>query len=685
MILRLLLLLLLFLLLVPNALCAAESPPPIVPEGEIVEAIEPILASLRPSSVSSISWSPGGRWLASGSGDGTVRIWDAASGRELSRLVGHSDGVRSVSWSPDGRRLASGSDDGTTRIWDGVGKRSKPQIVFAAGNDGRWLSCTWDEKRCLRFDDSNLARYRQPDGTVTTVMAPHSPEPPRWQVLPKDQNSWERIDGSMILNYSALNQGGAAYGVHLEITQQEEDAGTAIAAVAAGPMVRIGPGELADLKADLIASTGFENPREGSASLLVELVHAHGRQPLGTVKMPVKVPRLTVDTAELVGDDKQTLAMVIRNDGVRTSASLLTSAILRGGPPEKRWSVPFTQQVEQEGLKKDDKVTVSFGLPELPAGESIDKTTEVELTLLSLGSPLHLWRLNAPVTTSGMISPLEATVAAILFTIPMLFYIVGVLRHPLVGGTTRHPASLLEVPPEALRGLSRRLQLAFRRPAILEGAGVPEQRFDRATGFTALPPVTQIGLLVERLELKLTGKPEILAQGILLFRAETPDRLPLRLPRVRLVVPPASLPREEILAALRADEVGRGDIAVIICTDPDQRSLLREPPIAPDELVVVPSGPELTTILLADQALDAFARTVAAQVSVTAVSLYQVGGGVGRQAAFFGRDRELAHILARNPASYFLVGGRQIGKSSCSRKSNGGRPGFPGWNASTAC
>ena len=46
------------------------------------------------------------------------------------------------------------------------------------------------------------------------------------------------------------------------------------------------------------------------------------------------------------------------------------------------------------------------------------------------------------------------TVAAILFTIPMLFYIVGVLRHPLVGGTTRHPASLLEVPPEALRGLS---------------------------------------------------------------------------------------------------------------------------------------------------------------------------------------------------------------------------------------
>ena len=146
------LLLLLFLLL-PKALYAAESPPPIVPEGEIVEAIEPILEALQSSSVSSISWSPDGRRLASGSGDNTVRIWDAESGRELNHLEGHGDAVWSVSWSPDGGRLASGSDDGTVRVWDGVGKRSKPQIVFAAGNDGRWLSCAWDEKRCWRFDD----------------------------------------------------------------------------------------------------------------------------------------------------------------------------------------------------------------------------------------------------------------------------------------------------------------------------------------------------------------------------------------------------------------------------------------------------------------------------------------------------------------------------------------------------
>ena len=39
----------------------------------------------------------------------TVRLWDAATGAELRRLEGHTDWVWSVSFSPDGRTLASGS------------------------------------------------------------------------------------------------------------------------------------------------------------------------------------------------------------------------------------------------------------------------------------------------------------------------------------------------------------------------------------------------------------------------------------------------------------------------------------------------------------------------------------------------------------------------------------------------
>jgi hypothetical protein len=74
--------------------------------------------------VQSVAWSPDGRCVATGSSDGTVKIWDAKSGRALNSLEGHGDWVRSVAWSPDGQRLASGSDDQTVKIWDAKSGRA---------------------------------------------------------------------------------------------------------------------------------------------------------------------------------------------------------------------------------------------------------------------------------------------------------------------------------------------------------------------------------------------------------------------------------------------------------------------------------------------------------------------------------------------------------------------------------
>ena len=70
------------------------------------------------SYVESVCWSPDGKYLASGSNDKTVIIWDAKNGEKLKTLYGHSDGVNSVCWSPDGKYLASGSDDNTIIIRD---------------------------------------------------------------------------------------------------------------------------------------------------------------------------------------------------------------------------------------------------------------------------------------------------------------------------------------------------------------------------------------------------------------------------------------------------------------------------------------------------------------------------------------------------------------------------------------
>ena len=181
-----------------------------VATGQNVAILEGHISSII-NDVSSIAYSPDGKTLASGSWDNTIKLWDIATESNVATLQGHTGWITSVAYSPDGKILVSGSEDNAIKLWDVETERirilatlkdhTSSVTSIAYSPDGKTLASGSEDGEILVWDVAKRKNIATPEGHKEAVLSiAYSPDGKTLASSSRDRTIklWDVATGSNI-------------------------------------------------------------------------------------------------------------------------------------------------------------------------------------------------------------------------------------------------------------------------------------------------------------------------------------------------------------------------------------------------------------------------------------------------------------------------------------------------------
>jgi hypothetical protein len=680
-----------------------------------------LMALDKKSRVTSMTFSPDGRFLAYGSDDNKVRLWNAITGELLKTFEGHTQTVTSVTFSSDGKKLASGSEDKTVRLWDvdsqffldilkghpnpvnSVAFHPDGNILASSSNGGEVRLWNIHFAKLIRKPFKWTSRYIQalafsPDGKMLAVGSSDF-KIRLWDVrslkMYKSHLQCTKYQHVMSLDFSSnsrLLAFGFAQGMVCiwdtqtkkllkRLYESKTDTSSSVTFRADGEVLAYNHYNTiylwkvsADESTKLLTMSGDNyiesmkfNPNSNSKNVLayasndgtVRLWDTENNTLLGTFANNAK-NRWVSCTEQQCLCSGQPCSPVIEPKQAKADDQInndSSESMPLAAIAPENNNAPNNEQPESMLLAETENV-ISPVVDRMIETKTEDKQLTVSFTQ-NLITDVAETSDNFP---TEPISPNNIFYITIYLLVALLFLmlisVIIVLFYRRV--ISRQNADLLNIPLSQLSQKRQLLKNTRCLDQVLATNEISKEDLDRAVAFVEkMSPIERSDLLATRLEAKQWEQMDTE-----LFRVIMRESFPLNLPFFSLYLPTSEKSNDDILSKLHECQEMSTEKIVAITSNTEQQQMLRDHVKEQTLSWVVPDDTEITGLLLSPNPVQTFAQTLAGQSNVTHISPYQTRSGVNKSAGFFGRTQILNRIFNRDPANYLIMGGRQLGKSS---------------------